>query len=204
MSSDTQGVARTPDPNEHEHFDDDHFVIRIREGDESAFRELWERYHARLVRFARRYVHTDEAAVDVVQDMFFAVWVGRATLAPRTSVAAYLYRSVWHRAQQVVRHAQVERRYAMRVIAQSKTDPVGEPNAGEATVEADDRRALIDRLTARMTPRVREIFLMSREDGLTAPQIAAALNISTQVVYNQLSKAAKLMAEGLAALKDIR
>lgn len=177
--------------------DDATLVPRIRAGDEAAFKELLAYYHERLIAFADRYVRSRDVAADTVQHVFLTLWIDHATFAPRTTLAAYLYRAVWHRAQHELRHARIERRYELHVTAEHAVAPFVATHAGDESVEAGETLAAINRLLAGMTPRVREIFLMSRVDGLSAPQIAETLGIGVQVVYNQLSRAAKTLAEGL-------
>src|SRR5438105_874217 len=58
-------------------------VARLRTGDVGAFRELWDRYHVRLADFAFRYVRSHDAAADVVQDVFIALWERHEQVAPR-------------------------------------------------------------------------------------------------------------------------
>jgi RNA polymerase sigma-70 factor (ECF subfamily) len=175
-------------------------VSQIRAGDESAFQSLWMQYCPQLISFAARYLESTDVAADVVQDVFVTLWFDREKLAPRTTLAAYLYRAVWHRAQNVRRSRGRERSYAaLEAIAPIARLPMGE-NAGEKAVEVDDARTLIARLLNRMTPRVREIFLLSRGEGLTAPEIADALGISPQVVRNKLAIATKILAENIKGL----
>jgi DNA-directed RNA polymerase specialized sigma24 family protein len=53
-----------PDP-------DADLVTRLRDGDERAFRAIWDRHHDRLIRFVYRYLQSTDAAADIVQEVFF-------------------------------------------------------------------------------------------------------------------------------------
>lgn len=51
----------------------------------------------------------------------------------------------------------------------------------------------LNRAKDKLTSRQREIFEMSKEEGLTSSEIASKLGISEQTVYNQLSTALRLL-----------
>jgi RNA polymerase sigma factor (sigma-70 family) len=170
-------------------------VARLRRGDEQAFRAIWDQYHDRLIKFVYRYTRSTDAAADIVQSVFFTLWRERETLAPRTTLLSHLYGGARFRALRELRHTRVERAYEATVGAEHDTEARVAWNAGEAVVEHDERMQLVNTALSQMTPRVREIFLLHRKDGLTAPQIAATLGIKVQVVYNKLSLALKVLAK---------
>ncbi len=180
---------------------DTELVAKLQKGDERAFRAIWDMYHGRLIQFAYRYMRSYDMAADVVQQVFFMLWRERESLAPQTTLVRHLYGSVRFRALRDLRHARVVRSYEAAVGAQYESDVPVAWNAGESTVVHDELVQAVNTALGNMTPRVREIFLLHREDGLTAAQIAAVLEIKLQVVYNQLSKALKVLAE---ATSDIR
>jgi RNA polymerase sigma-70 factor (ECF subfamily) len=82
------------------HVDDDEQLLqRLRAGDEQAFASLVNRYHGGLMRVARSYVSTREAAEDVVQDTFVAVVKGIERFEGRSSVKTWMFRILVNRAQ---------------------------------------------------------------------------------------------------------
>lgn len=86
-------MADPPNP------DDDELVRRLRAGDALAFEMLVDRYHAGLLRVARTYVRTREAAEDVVQDTFLGIVKGIETFEGRSSVKTWMFRILVNRAQ---------------------------------------------------------------------------------------------------------
>ena len=51
---------------------DERLLVRLRDGDESAFSELVSRHHATMVRVARSYVSSDAVAEEVTQETWWA------------------------------------------------------------------------------------------------------------------------------------
>jgi RNA polymerase sigma factor (sigma-70 family) len=74
-----------------------------------------------------------------------------------------------------------------------------------ATADSADTGIVMDEFAATlqatldaMTPRVREILLMSRVHAMSNAEIAHTLELSVPTVKSQLSRALKQLAEGLA------
>jgi RNA polymerase sigma-70 factor (ECF subfamily) len=160
---------------------------------------VWDQYHARLADFAFRYLRSRDAAVDVVQDVFVALWERHAHLEIRGTLAGYLYGMVRHTALDVHKHDRVVRRYEALMAATYLDAPTVARNLGADRVEVEAIQHTVRRVIASLPPRTREIFLMSREDGLAPGAIAVALGITPQVVYNQLSRALAALHQGLQA-----
>ena len=63
----------------------------LMEGDENAFQTLFIDYYAVLVSFAMKYLEDQEAAEDIVQDVFVKIWETREKLGKIDNLSAYLY-----------------------------------------------------------------------------------------------------------------
>ncbi len=78
--------------------DESRLVAALREGDEQAFARLVDQYHASMVRVARAYVATKEAAEDVVQDAWLGVIKGLDRFEGRSSLKTWMFRIVINKA----------------------------------------------------------------------------------------------------------
>ena len=79
--------------------DDAELVERLRAGDEEAFAELVDRYHASLVRVARMYVRDNATAEDVAAETWLAVVNGIDRFEGRSSLKTWLFRILTNRAK---------------------------------------------------------------------------------------------------------
>ena len=73
-------------------------VAALRQGDEEAFTRLVDQYHASMVRVARAYAPTKEAAEDVVQDAWLGIIKGLDRFEGRSSLKTWMFRIVINRA----------------------------------------------------------------------------------------------------------
>jgi RNA polymerase sigma-70 factor, ECF subfamily len=79
--------------------DDHELVQRLREGDESAFVELIDRYGATMLRVAQMYVRDRASAEEVVQETWLAVVNGIDRFEERSSLKTWLFRILTNRAK---------------------------------------------------------------------------------------------------------
>jgi RNA polymerase sigma-70 factor (ECF subfamily) len=190
-------VVRPAEATPPEDPDESALVARLRAADETAFREVWDQYHARLADFAFRYLRSRDAAADVVQDVFVALWERHAHIEIRGTLAGYLYGMVRHTTLDVHKHERVVRRHEALTAATYQDAPTVARNLGADRVDVEAVQRTVRRVIGSLPPRTREIFLMSREDGLAPGAIAVVLGIAPQVVYNQLSRALAALHQGL-------
>ncbi len=126
--------------------------------------------------------------------MFLRVWERRARLDPAGSLRALLYRSAHNAALNHIKHREIERRWAQ--AAQAAPEPVA-PEA-EAGVRERELSGAIQDAIASLPERCRQIFLMSRQQGLSYAEIAELLGLSVKTVETQMGRALKALRAALS------
>ncbi|WP_162946200.1 RNA polymerase sigma-70 factor [Chitinophaga barathri] len=158
-----------------------------RNDDAHAFQALYLRYWERLYVDAFHKVHSREDASDLVQDLFVALWEKRGTLQVQTTLATYLHAALKNRILNYFKHQAVRDKHIPGVSDAFRVEP-------ETACEAVIRRELhvnIDEEITSMPDKMRRVFLLSRNNELTANQIASKLSISEQTVRNHITAALK-------------
>ncbi len=129
-----------------------------------------------------------DASEDVVQEAFGLLWEKLSAGEKVVNQKGYLYSTVKNRSLDILR----KRGSVSEAISlDGSVDDIEEPTVEDAEVEARLWTA-IDTLPEKC----REIFLMSKRDGLKQEEIASELGISLQTVKNQVSKALKILKDG--------
>jgi RNA polymerase sigma-70 factor (ECF subfamily) len=171
------------------------WMALVAQGDVAAFRALFETYVVSLVRLAAGYVRSDDAAKDVVQDVFVALWERRGALVITGRVSAYLAAATRNRALKTVRTVGRAARWEGESARMRDIEYPVANNLGEASLEAEAFREALRNAVEEMPARQREVFLLHREQGLDYATIAAALGVTVPSVHNTMSRA-------LARLRD--
>lgn len=167
--------------------DERSFVLRLINGDEEAFCELYAAYKNRLIYFAMRFLKSYEYAEDVFQDAFIIIWQSRSFLNPDTSFSSYLYTIVRNRILNQLRDLSNQDKLKEYILQQA----VDYNNDTRNEILANDLKQLISLAIQRLTPRQREIFEMSRELQMSHKEIAEALGISINTVQESISTSLK-------------
>lgn len=164
-------------------------ILRLIEGDEDAFCELYATYKNRLIYFAMRFLKSREYAEDVFQDAFTVVWQSRRFINPDASFSSYLYTIMRNRRLNQLRNAANEEKLKESILSQA----LDYTEDTKREVMLNDLKSLISHALQQLTPRQREIFEMSREAQLSHKEIADKLGISVNTVQEHISTSLKLI-----------
>jgi RNA polymerase sigma-70 factor (ECF subfamily) len=151
------------------------------------FDSIYVNYFARLHRFAKEYVMSDEDAENIVQDVFTILWEKRQALNIHISLTAYLFSLVKNKCIDLLRRKAVAEEYRQEIsIKLSSLEDLNRAFSSDEDIER-----LINDAIGKLPKRCREIFIMSRIEGKKYQDIAEELNISVNTVENQISMALK-------------
>lgn len=161
---------------------------------------MYRAYHDRLADHAYRYVRSTAIAEELVQDVFAAMWHGRATLDVRTGLEPYLFGAIRNRALRVRARSAMEE----RVMA----DPIQDPTTVGGAVPArpddvfDDAEldAAVERTIARLPGRAAHILLLRWKYAMTYAEIASALGVTAEAAQKQGRRAVERLRPLFEAL----
>lgn len=152
------------------------------------FQTLFKQHAAGLYHLAYNHLRSRVEAQEIVQDCFLKFWEKRHE-AGRDDAAAkgYLYTSAYHAILNQVRH----RHYW--VYEDCPDDLVIEHEPQSSDLEYEQLQDLYNNALAQLPVKRRQIFAMSRQQGLSNAKIAQELNISIKTVENQMTQALKFL-----------
>ena len=164
----------------------------ISNSNEKAFEKLFHTYYGYLCSYASKIVQDDVAAEEIVQDFFVKLWEKREQIVIETSVKNYLFSSVKNSALNELKHNKIKDIYARSVLSGYRK------NAGEASNFYEiDLAEKIEESIQSLPEKRREIFRLSREEGLKYREIAEKLTISVKTVETQMSLALRHLRDKL-------
>ena len=169
-------------------YDEKALLLKVAEGDERAFRKLFDLYKERFYAVALKMTRSDEAAQDIVQDVFLAIWSKRETLADVVNPSSYFFTAVYRRVYHHYRKVALEKKLLEAV------PPVKESvNTTDEMVLAHESNELISQAISKLPPQQQLVFKLVKQEGLSREDIAHQLKISPNTVKNHLADALKFI-----------
>lgn len=170
-------------------------VARLRAGDPQAFDAIYREFVDPLRGFAYRHVRSREAAVEIVQDVFLAVWRNREQLSVGERLRAYLYGATRNRSLDWLERESVRRRWYDDPTAHGDGDAHAPPADAASDGEwAEILHAVVQAIEA-MPERRRVVCSLRWRSGMSLAEIATTLGISQKTVETQLSRGLKQLRE---------
>lgn len=168
---------------------DNELASLLRQGERLAYTEIFNRYKEVLFRHAVRFLQDRELAEDVIQDVFLMLWEKREALTFTSSLSAYLYSTVRNRIFNHMTRQKVVARYldSIRDFMEKGCYTTDEQ------VRARELAAIIEKEVAALPQKMREVFLLSREESRSHKEIGELLGISDKTAKQQLYKAVKIL-----------
>lgn len=170
---------------------------QIKSGDQRALELLFSIYFPRLNDFARNVIRDDVLSQDIVQEIFVKVWEKRTEIES-INLEAFLFRLVRNRCIDYIKHLKVVNNRMQEIRLSSKyeelyrIDFVG--NEPYVLIE-QELKLKIENTIQHLPERCREVFVLSRINGLKNKEIAEKLNINIKNVERHLSRAMQSFKE---------
>jgi len=157
----------------------------LKEDDEAAFTEIYSRYAENLTGFASTKLYSLADARDIIHDLFVTLWEERRTLMVHRKLESYLFTLVRYRVIDKIRKNITKEGYAgmTSMLSQSYGPEV------EGQIAAKELQQQVNSKLEELSPRVKEVYKLSREQHLSIKEIADKLEVSEQTVKNQLTAA---------------
>lgn len=167
--------------------------------DKQDFEVLFKTHFSSLCRFAMKYVGDMDDSKDIVHAVFINLWKRKDTVDVDTSLKSYLFTSVHNRCLNYIRDQKKMVHHALPI---EQMDLLNYVESRDFVVENETIDQINTALDA-LPEKCREIFLLSRFEGLKYREIAEKLNLSVKTVETQVSRALKQLKESLKDLITI-
>lgn len=167
-------------------------IEALKEGDEKAYIYLVETFHHSLCVYANSLLKNIYSAEDIVQSVFIKTWEQRSSLKPEYSIKSFLYKLVYNEFIDGYRKKQtlfpLEKEYFKTLNTVVLED------------DAESFQKILDIVNKEiqtLPPKCKEVFILSKKEGLTNLEIAEHLNVSIKTVEAQITKAFSILRNSL-------
>ena len=175
-------------------------IKQLQDGNEKVFEQIVREYWPRMFKFALIYTQNNETSQELVQDTFLVLWNNRAILKDNTNLITYLMVVLRNKCLNLLEQTRIRQLYIEEIddetIYQRANLYVLQDEASQI-VESEDLHKAIEMALSKLPEKTREVFMLSRYDGLKNQQIAETKNISQKTVEYHISKALQILKEEL-------
>lgn len=175
-------------------------VLRCQAGDESAFRQLYDAFSGRTLRYLRGVID-DDAAEDVQQEVWLGVYRRIRDLANPGGFRTWLYATTRSRA---IDHLRRQRRWAELEEISAREGPAGPLPAEPPDFDRGPDDKAVTAALEMLSPVHREVLLLRYWSDLSYAEIALVLGCSIGTVRSRLHNAKARMADALGSRSDLQ
>jgi RNA polymerase sigma-70 factor (ECF subfamily) len=199
MSGTTSSQMALRDP-------DIRLMLRVRDDDESAFAELVEAYHQRLVTVMHHLVGRGDEAEDLAQEVFLRVFRSRKKYHPRAKFSTWLFTIANNLALNHLRNRQRKPTVALNVRDSGPLGPrpmeqlaKGRENAPDRAMQQRELAAVVREALETLNERQKVAVVLNKFEDMNYADIAEVMGLTTKAVKSLLSRARENLR---AALQD--
>ncbi|HTJ12964.1 MAG TPA: RNA polymerase sigma-70 factor [Dinghuibacter sp.] len=172
---------------------DQALLALLREGQETAFTEIYRRYWERLLGVGYAYTRNKEAAEEIVHDVLLRLWRQRTDVRI-DSLGAYLGTAVKF---SVFKALLKERR---RSEIRARMPLIEADSRDEEMIEARFLKDYLDGVIESLPEKCRLVYRYSRGEQLSLVEIAERMQISPKTVESHITKALRTLRHSLQAI----
>jgi len=170
-------------------------ILRIQQGDITAFEELYKKYYVYLCMVAEHIVRHPADSEEIVSDVFIRLWNIKEKTDKIISIKAYLIKAVHNASlnyieQKAIRLKSTDRLSIsdLKVLAWDSDYPLGR-------LYEKELQDILANCINELPEACREIFLLSRDKDMKYGEISSRLGISVNTVKSQMKIALSRLRE---------
>jgi len=157
----------------------------LQQGNHKAFEKIFLTYFNKIKFFVNGYIKSETDAEDLTEELFVNLWINHASIDLTKSFDSYLHTIARNTALNFLKHKLVKESYQIHY------EPLETDFSSEEDLIAQEIAAQIEKKIEGMPEQRRNIYCMSRQEGLKNGEIALQLNTTKRNVESQLSLALK-------------
>ena len=178
-------------------------MLRVKEGDESAFDYLVQKYRRPMVNFMYRMAHNAAAAEDLAQEVFLRAYRSRSSYEASAKFTTWIYRIATNLAINHARDTRHERPEAMVSLDEPDEETGTTLDVADKSLSAEENLVRRERLMAirqkvqALPERQRMAVVMHKYQQMDYKQIAEVLKLSESATKSLLFRAYETLREQL-------
>lgn len=173
---------------------DHELAILLKDGDESAFLALYDRYKFRIAGNLMRLLKSEELTEEVLQELFIKIWDNHSKIDPEKSFRSYLFRVSENLVFDIYRRAAIDKRIKVQLMT-AQTEAY--THIEENLIAKENHHLLMSAINL-LPPQRRQVFTLCKVEGRCYKEVSELLGISTSTINDHLLKAKQFLKKQLS------
>lgn len=175
-------------------------LIQVSEGDERAFRDLFEIYYEQLYHYVFGFIKSKQVSEELVMDVFLKIWLGRDMIPEIHSFNAFLFRVAHNKSIDFLRSAARDPKFQDLLWENIQ---LANNTAADSSILVQEYENKLREAVSLLAPQRKKVYQLSREQNMTHDQIAAQLNLSKNTINNHIVEAQRFIRTYLSKNFDV-
>ena len=168
-------------------------LAQLAADDKQALEKLYDFYYPRLYSFSKKILKIEDGIDDILQEIFLKIWQNRKKIKQAQTFDSFIFTITKNLLLNELRSYLADQRRRQLIFERS----VSEEYQLLEQIEYSELQKQIEQIISSLPPQQREVYQMSRTEGLSHKEIAQKLNISTKTVEYHISQSIKTLKKRL-------
>lgn len=164
--------------------------------DKKALEDLFNYFYPRLYQFSKSFLKLEDGIDDILQEVFVKIWKNRANIRSSETFSPFIFTMTRNLLLNELRSRLSNQKTKEKILKISVPDE----NYSFDKLEYGELKETVDQIVNNLPNKQREVFLLSRYEGLSHKEIAEKLNISTKTVEYHISQSINTIKNKLEQL----
>lgn len=164
-------------------------LINIRDGDEFAFKQLYETYKEKVYNYFVKKINSQDDAEDLLQNTFLRLWKYRKSISGEYLIDQHLFH--------IARTVFIDYTRSQNKVQRIKIAAVNISQSGMAAQETCLERKSIERILKNMPELRRQAFILHKIEGYSYKEVADRLSVNVKSIDNNIARALKQIRKAM-------
>ena len=176
-------------------YDDHELLSQLKAGDKLAFARLYELYSRPLYLNLLKLLKFEQAAEEILQNIFFIVWEKREAFTINQSIKGYLFRIAENKVHDFFRKLKRNRKLYdyIQEVSCGKYEDV------EIKILHSEETALLNKAIENLPPKRKQVFYLCKLEGKSYQEVSRLLGISASTINDHIVKGTRTVRDFILA-----